>query len=136
MAAQRCFVLYTAALAIYIRIVVVEFQVVAVAGVVEVVIFLHTHTSVLRKVRIGVSLREAGNGMKFLSVSQTGTFAVIEVDHFVLFIVPAFICGIASCSIYRFYIVVNLCARLGVILFKRDIFSRHGINTAEIALLV
>ena len=34
-AAQRCFVLYTAALIVHICIVVVEFQVVAVAGVVE-----------------------------------------------------------------------------------------------------
>ena len=72
-AAQRRFKLHAAALPIYIRVVVVELQVVAVAGVVEVVGFFHLYTSVLRKVRIGVSLREAGNGVELLGVGQVGS---------------------------------------------------------------
>ena len=135
-AAQRCFVLYTAALTGHIVVVVVELQVVAVAGVVEVVVLLHLHASVFRKIRIGISLREAGNRMKFLSVSQTDTATVIEVDHLVLFIVSAIISGIARCSVYRFHVVVNLCARFSALFRKCNIFSRHGINAAEIALLV
>ena len=65
---QRCFVLHAGFLTIHITIVVVELQFVAVAGVVEVVIFLHTHFTVLGEGRFGIALREAGNGMKFLFV--------------------------------------------------------------------
>ena len=131
---QRCFILNVLFFIRYKAIVVEELQLVAVTGVVKVVILLHLYFPVFREIRVGFTLREAGNGMKFLSVSQTGTFAVIEVDHFVLFIVPAFICGIASCSIYRFYIVVNLCARLGIVFCKRDVLAGHSVNTAEICL--
>ena len=72
-AAQRRFVLYTAALTGNKGVVIVEAQVIAVAGVVEVVRASHLHLSVLWEVRIRITLRETGNGVELLGISQAGS---------------------------------------------------------------
>ena len=69
-AAQRLLILH--GLRLFRSTVIDEDNVVAVAGVVEVVIIPHLYASVLRKVRIGIALREAGNGVELLGIGQVG----------------------------------------------------------------
>ena len=72
--AQRRFILHATSLTIHIRIVVVEFQVVAVAGVAEVVVFFHAVSSTalfhFREGRIRPPLSETGNVVELFCIRQ------------------------------------------------------------------
>ncbi len=74
--------------------------------------------------------------MELLGVGQVGVRAVIQIDHLVLLVVLTVVSGIPRLAVQRLHIVVDLRAGFGVIFIKTDIFSRHGINTAKISLLI
>ena len=131
-AAQRCFKLHAAALSLHLGVIVVERQIVAVAGIVQVVVFLHPHASTHWELRVGIPLCEAGDGVKFLGVGQACARTVCKIDHLVLLVVLPVKGGIARCPVQRFHVVVNLCAGFGGIFLKRDVFARHGIDRAEV----
>ena len=131
-AAQRSFVLYAPALASNYCVIVVERQIVAVAGIVQVVVLLHSDFPVFWEIGVGIALCEAGDGVKFLGVSQACARTVCKIDHLVLLVVFPVKGGIARCPVQRFHVVVNLCAGFGGILLKRDVFARHGIDRTEV----
>ena len=84
-AAQRRLKLNAAALVVYKCIVVVEFQVVAVAGVAEVVVFFHSGsgTSLLHfiKSRVRPPLSEAGNVVELFCIRQPA--GLLNIDFLV-----------------------------------------------------
>ena len=81
-AAQRSFVLYAPALASNYCVIVVERQIVAVAGIVQVVIFLRANRAVYWQVGIRFTLYEAENRMEFFLICQVDIVA-LEVYHFI-----------------------------------------------------
>ena len=133
-AAQRRFVLYTAALTVHICIVVVEFQVVAIAGVAEVVVridsvcfspLLH-----LTERRIRPPLSKSRNIMEFFSIGKISR--LLNVYFFVkLEIFPA-VCIFSRLPIQCFDIVPNNGSGFTIVPCKRNIFAGHGVNAAQL----
>ena len=133
---QRCFKLHGFIRSADKTIVVVKAETITIAGVIEIVVPLHSYLPVLRKVRIGVTLRKSGDRMELFSVCQACAATIGEVDHLILVVVFPVIRCIARRAVQCFNVVINFRARFRAFGTKRYVFTRHGVYTAEVTLFI
>ena len=131
---QRCLVLYAPALSFNFGIIVEEGQVVAVAGIAEVVIGVHPRSlsALFHFVKCWVRpiLRKAGNVVELFGICQPS--ALLNVDFLIELEVFPVVGVFPRLTVQRFNVVPEHCTGISTRSCERNAFTRHGVNAAQL----